>query len=184
MVRKTKLEKRKSKDLLINTASDALLVAQVAGGTLLEFVAENLSLAGNYDFENEMYPFPLNFTIGAGIAIVGSLIKQYNDTNQLSKICNNNPPMLEEGMHSLVRHPTYLCQRLISAGMALMFPNPAGIGGFLSHFGLSEDLARREEKTCELKYGNQHKEYKKETPRWVPNLSKLTNLVKKSWEAV
>ena len=62
---------------------------------------------------------------------------------------------------------------------AIAFPNPISVGGFLAHLGITEYLARREEKTSELAYGNEYTDYKNYTNRWIPNPTKLIKKINK-----
>ena len=173
------VKKRKKTDLLVNLVSHIPLTISIIGAPLLETLHNNEYLTSTMLNSEDIYQFTPRFLLGAGIMGVGEIMKLHNDETQLKKICNDNPELLDKGAHSLIRHPTYLAQRIMSAGATIMWPGIYSAGAFLAHLGTSEYLARREEKTCELEYGNDYLEYKRKTPRWIPNLNNIKNKFRK-----
>jgi len=173
------IKKRKKTDFLVNLVSHIPLAVSVIGAPFLETLHNNEYLSSAMLNGEDIYQFTPRFLLGAGIMGIGAIIKKHNDDTQLKKICNDNPELLDKGAHSLIRHPTYLAQRIMSTGGAVMFPGIYSAGAFLTHLGATEYLARREEKTCELEYGSDYLEYKEKTPRWIPNLSNIKNKFRK-----
>lgn len=80
-----------------------------------------------------------------------------------------NERLLTEGDYSANRNPKYTYMRLSNVAFFLAYPTEVGAAAVATYFGASEFLARNEEKYLEGKYGDKYLEYKKRTPRWIPD---------------
>lgn len=169
------LNKRKKIDLLTNIVAQIPLTISLVGAPFLESLHNSQFIDNTMLSSDSPSQLSLNFLLGIGIASIGGAMKHYNDSTQLKKLWEEEPQVLDEGAHSLIRHPTYLAQRIMAAGGAIMWPGIYSAGALLGHLGITEYLSRREEKTCELEYGEDYSDYKKKTPRWIPSVSNVLN---------
>jgi protein-S-isoprenylcysteine O-methyltransferase Ste14 len=83
-----------------------------------------------------------------------------------------NDRVINEGPYSIVRNPLYLFSFLGGIGLALAAENLLILGFiiilFLTYY---PSVVFQEEKDLEVKFGQEFIDYKKKTPRWLPQFS-------------
>lgn len=82
--------------------------------------------------------------------------------------------LVTEGMFSLCRNPLYFGNMLIYCGVFLMHGNPyVIIFGISLYFFIYQCIIYAEENYLETKFGVGYKQYCRDVPRWIPQISKF-----------
>ncbi|KYK24846.1 hypothetical protein AYK26_03115 [Euryarchaeota archaeon SM23-78] len=163
------LEKQMKTDRWINTAMHIPLAAQILlplGEMLTKY--QNSAVAKSFFSENDMMPLTPRALIGLGIAALGTYLKAANDFKIREIAETNEKKMMNTEAYTIIRHPCYASMRIMGAGFLVMWPTWYTAFAYTAFFGITEYLARREEKTCLLKFGEQYINYMEKTPRWIP----------------
>lgn len=158
------------KDVQKNIAAHVFLYAQGSLPLIEGLLSSNpdyfKDLVGAADDPNM---FCARFLAGAGISMAGALMKASNDFTVIEDICNEDSlKATKSGWYSVLRHPVYVSQRIMSLGLLAMFPTPGAAVACATYLGLTELLARSEERTCVAKFGEDYLNYMNKVPRWIP----------------
>jgi len=168
-MKENKIQKMKKKNFNLNLVSHIPMFSQVIVPFVYSKVSENYQHLTDLIGDGEN--FSLNFMVGVGLSVCGNLMKMVNDNSGLSEIMRcRGERLVEKGFYSKIRHPIYACQRIISAGFLTMFPTWYNAVLFATHYGLTEKLARQEEKVAKLQFGKKYEEYLEKVPRWIPKI--------------
>ena len=108
--------------------------------------------------------------IFAGLILVSAIYLMRSGHRAVSDEILSSPRLLTDGAFSRVRHPIYLaallfCLILISITLSLI-----SLGIFFGIFIFYNHIAAYEEKYLEQKFGQNYRDYKKNTPKWIPRL--------------
>jgi len=108
--------------------------------------------------------------IFAGLILVSAIFLVRSGHRAISDEIHSSPRLLTDGAFSRVRHPIYLaallfCLILISITLSLI-----SLGIFFGIFIFYNHIAAYEEKYLEQKFGQNYRDYKKNTPKWIPRL--------------
>ena len=97
--------------------------------------------------------------------------------NKLSKMysmelkMNENHKLITDGIYKFIRHPTYLCSLLFLIGQQMIIPNKIGIiSSVISYSMLLFIRIPKEEKMLVEYFGDEYKNYMKNTKKIIPNL--------------
>ena len=81
-----------------------------------------------------------------------------------------SPRLLTDGAFSRVRHPIYLAALLFYLLLISITLSLISLGIFAGIFIFYNHIAAYEENFLEKKYGQDYRDYKKNTPKWIPFL--------------
>jgi protein-S-isoprenylcysteine O-methyltransferase Ste14 len=83
---------------------------------------------------------------------------------------HENPKVVNENVYKKVRHPMYLGALLFYLGMAILMCSLPLFIMFMVIFFFYNYIARHEEKLLLNRFGNDYREYMKNTKRWMPKV--------------
>lgn len=108
----------------------------------------------NYQLE---IPGIISFFIGGLLVIFG-----------WSKIYTAEDKLVADGVYKHVRHPQYLGILLATFGMIVFQFSPISLALWPVLVIIYYRLARKEEKKCEDKFGEEYRQYKRMVPMFIP----------------
>jgi protein-S-isoprenylcysteine O-methyltransferase Ste14 len=76
--------------------------------------------------------------------------------------------VVANGVFRYVRHPVYLASILTYLGLAVSTLSVAALGLFVAIFLFYDYIATYEERLLEAKYGDEYRDYKARTGKWIP----------------
>ena len=82
----------------------------------------------------------------------------------------SSPRLLTDGAFARVRHPVYLAALLFYIFLIVVTLSLISLGMFIGIFVFYNHIATYEEIFLERKFGQEYREYKKKTPKWIPYL--------------
>lgn len=178
-----KAESPLERNLALNMASQIPFNIQVISPLIDCYLNGRSTLAESFMSASNPEEVSTRAIAGLGIVLLGSVAKNLSDmtSDGMETICSNlgrtneEKKLVNSGFYRLCRHPCYSLQRIVSTGAALAVPNPINAVAYAIQLGLTELLARREEKACEEVFGEEYRKYKREVPRWI-NLKSLKNI--------
>jgi protein-S-isoprenylcysteine O-methyltransferase Ste14 len=85
-----------------------------------------------------------------------------------SKIYNAKDKLVADGVYKHVRHPQYLGILLATFGMIVFQFSPISLALWPVLVIIYYRLARKEEKNCEDKFGEEYRQYKRMVPMFIP----------------
>ena len=85
-----------------------------------------------------------------------------------SKIFNAKDKIVADGVYKYVRHPQYLGIFLATLGMIVFQFSPISLALFPVIVIIYYRLAKKEEKKCEDKFGEEYHQYKRMVPMFIP----------------
>lgn len=94
-------------------------------------------------------------------------------------MAQKNHQLATTGIYSKIRHPQYIGFVAIMFGFLLMWPTLLTLIMFPILFYMYYRLAKSEEKDMEAEFGEEYRQYKKQTPRFIPHLSNLSRETQK-----
>ena len=80
------------------------------------------------------------------------------------------PRIITTGLFSFVRHPVYLGALLVYIGLLAYLLSPLAFMVFIAVFFLYDWLAEDEETRMLKVFGRRYKDYRDQTPKWLPRL--------------
>jgi len=108
--------------------------------------------------------------IGTSLLVIGILGRVFAS---LTIESHKNERVVDTELYSVVRHPLYFFSFIIVLGIGLLIPNiDVIILLIILYVGCFYPMLINEEKFLERKFGAEYTEYKKRTPRLIPNFSK------------
>jgi protein-S-isoprenylcysteine O-methyltransferase Ste14 len=93
--------------------------------------------------------------IGLGVATVARI--------QFEREYSKDSGLVTRGVYGRLRHPIYMFSGIAFAGLLLYLNEPLGLLGLLPIQLVLLPLARREEQELEARYGQQYRQYKRQT---------------------
>jgi protein-S-isoprenylcysteine O-methyltransferase Ste14 len=78
--------------------------------------------------------------------------------------------VVSTGAFRYVRHPLYLASLLVYLGLVVSTASLLSLGVFVGIFAFHNYIAGYEEKLLEAKFGEEYREYKKRTGKWLPRI--------------
>lgn len=86
-----------------------------------------------------------------------------------------NHQLATTGIYSRIRHPQYIGFVAIMLGFLLMWPTLLTLIMFPILLYMYYRLAKREEKDMESEFGQEYRQYVKQTPRFIPQFKEVFN---------
>lgn len=105
----------------------------------------------------------------AGVLVLGKNRTPYPQPREGSEL-------IRHGIYARVRHPLYTSVMLASLGWALIWQSVAAFGAVLVLIPFFHAKARREERWLREQFSS-YTDYARRVPRFLPRLSRKTNLV-------
>jgi protein-S-isoprenylcysteine O-methyltransferase Ste14 len=109
--------------------------------------------------------------IFAGLVLVPAVYLVRSGHRAISEEILSSPRLLTDGAFSRVRHPLYLASLLFYLFLIAMTLSLISLVFFIGIFLFYNSIAAYEENFCEEKFGQDYRDYKKHTPKWIPRLS-------------
>ena len=86
-----------------------------------------------------------------------------------------NHQLATTGIYSKIRHPQYIGFVAIMLGFLLMWPTLLTIIMFPILLYMYYRLAKKEERDMEVEFGQEYRQYLKQTPRFIPRFKEVFN---------
>src|SRR3546814_608174 len=85
-----------------------------------------------------------------------------------SDVCSSDLRLAREGVYARMRHPQYVAFVLVLTGFLLQWPTLLTLISFPVLVWAYARLARREEKDCLSRFGDDYARYMQEVPAFLP----------------
>jgi protein-S-isoprenylcysteine O-methyltransferase Ste14 len=108
--------------------------------------------------------------IAAGLIFVAAIFLVRSGHRAISDEVLASPRILTDGAFARVRHPLYLAALLFYVFLIVLTMSLISLAVFVGIFIFYNYIAAYEEKICEQKFGQDYRDYKKKTPKWIPHL--------------
>jgi protein-S-isoprenylcysteine O-methyltransferase Ste14 len=106
----------------------------------------------------------------AGLILVAAIYFVQSGHRAVSDEVLASPRLLTDGAFSRVRHPIYLAALLFYLLLISITLSLISMGIFVGIFIFYNYIAAYEENFLEEKHGQDYRDYKKNTPKWIPFL--------------
>ncbi len=93
---------------------------------------------------------------------------------------NHHATLVTDGIYQLIRHPRYVEFALFGFGLSLIANYPAGYVTSVLCWGLIYLVALFEERELIERWGDEYRDYCKQTPRFVPRWSAIRRIMSTS----
>ena len=118
-------------------------------------------------FLNEYIPIYISAPIG-GIILLLSGYLAFKGLKQVFKEVRAQPEIIKSGVFKHSRHPIYLGSVLLYLGLSIITISLASLGLLVIISAFYEYIATYEEHLLEEYFGEEYKDYKDETRKWIP----------------
>ena len=108
----------------------------------------------------------------AGLVLIAAVYLVRSGHRAVSDEILSSPRILTDGAFSRVRHPLYLAALLFYVLLIVLTLSLISLFVFAGIFVFYNFIATYEERLCEQKFGQDYRDYKMNTPRWIPLLNK------------
>ena len=108
--------------------------------------------------------------IFAGLILVSAIYLMRSGHRAISDEVLSSPRLLKDGAFSRVRHPLYLAALLFYVFLIALTLSMISLIILVGIFIFYNFIATYEEKFLEQKFGQNYRDYKKNTPKWIPRL--------------
>jgi protein-S-isoprenylcysteine O-methyltransferase Ste14 len=108
--------------------------------------------------------------IVAGLILVAAIYLLRSGKRAISDEVLSSPQILKDAAFSRVRHPLYLAALLFYVFLTVLTLSLISVVLIIGIFFFYNAIATYEERFCEKKFGQDYRDYKKNTPKWLPYL--------------
>jgi S-adenosylmethionine-diacylglycerol 3-amino-3-carboxypropyl transferase len=140
----------------------------------------NMIMVGNIFGISETLSVPIGFSLVAFLVTLATLLRMWAGTilssPQVMAFKLQKEVLKIEGPYLLTRNPIYLADLIAFCSFALCF-TPVGVFLPVLLFLHYTQLIRYEERGLNQRFGNSYEEYKKNTPRFFPNINSFKRLM-------
>ena len=106
----------------------------------------------------------------AGLILIAAVYLVGSGHRAVSDEVLSSPRVLTDGAFARVRHPLYLAALLFYILLIVLTLSLISLFVFAGIFIFYNFIASYEEKHLEQKFGQDYRDYKKNTPKWLPRL--------------
>jgi len=127
-----------------------------------------------FQYSTQFYPYVPIFLrlIVAGLILVVAIYLVRSGHRAISDEVLSSPRLLTDGAFSRVRHPLYLAALLFYVFLIVLTLSLISLFVLVGIIIFYNTIATYEEKFCEQKFGQDYRDYKKNTPKWIPYLKR------------
>lgn len=122
-------------------------------------------------FLNQYVPLVVRIPLGLALLVLAGYLMK----TSLSIVFGEErekPGVIRKGAFRIVRHPVYLSEILLYLGFLMLSISLAAALVLVIAIGFLHYISRYEEKLLFARFGDDYKEYMRETPMWCPRLCK------------
>jgi protein-S-isoprenylcysteine O-methyltransferase Ste14 len=106
--------------------------------------------------------------VAAGLILAFAIYLVRSGHRAISDEILASPRILTDGAFARVRHPLYLAALLFYVFLIFLTISLISLFIFAGIFIFYNYIATYEEKICEQRFGQDYRDYKKNTPKWIP----------------
>jgi len=106
----------------------------------------------------------------AGLIFLTAIFLMRSGHRAISDEVLSSPRLLSDGAFSRVRHPLYLAALLFYVFLIALTLSMISLIILVGIFIFYNAISTYEEKFLEQKFGQNYRDYKKNTPKWIPRL--------------
>lgn len=118
---------------------------------------------------NQSAPLAVRLPVGIVLLILSAYLAR-TGMNIVFGEKREKPAVIKKGVFGYVRHPVYLSEVLLYAGLLMMSISLAAVVIWLIGTGFLYYISRYEEKALLAHFGEEYQQYMKEVPMWIPHL--------------
>jgi len=120
-------------------------------------------------FLNGSVPVAIRAPVGATMLIAAAILAIRSHRIVFGER-RETPHVIQTGVFSVVRHPMYLSEILLYAGLLLLSLSLIAGGVWLVAIGFLHRVARTEERLLAERFGDAYAVYARDVPMWIPRL--------------
>jgi len=120
-------------------------------------------------FLNGLVPIAVRAPVGAILLAVATFLAVTSHRIVFGER-RETPHVIRTGVFSVVRHPMYLSEILLYAGLLLLSLSLIAGGVWFVTIGFLHRVARTEERLLAERFGDAYAAYARDVPMWIPRL--------------
>jgi len=118
---------------------------------------------------NGFVPIAVRAPVGAILLVVAAVLA-ITSHRLIFGVRRRSPHVVRSGVFAVVRHPMYLSELLLYAGVLLLSLSLIAGGIWIVAIGFLHRVARTEERLLAARFGEAYAAYARDVPMWIPRL--------------